>query len=262
VNAAPTYDFSQIKVHGQPLKDRPPKLWIPPEALEIYLETFEGPLDVLLYLIRKQKFNIQDLPVVPLTQQYLEYLRTLQQLKINLAADYLVMAATLLHLKSQTLLPEKPKVVAEVEEDPRQALIDKLHAYQNYKQAAQVLAQTHQVNREVYLANVAHPSGQTEPKLDIQWSELLQVVQKMAKKHKKDQPHRIQAEPIDPETCMQAILASLKKLSRCRLENILDASQGALSLVVSFVALLQLIKQGHVHLQAPAKDLFFYVSLP
>ena len=148
-------------IYGQPMLELPEDLYIPPEALEIFLETFEGPLDLLLYLIRKQNMDILDIPIAAITQQYMEYVMMMKSLKLELAADYLVMAAMLAEIKSRMLLPKSPLADSEEEQDPRAELVKRLQIYEQMKKATEALSQLPQLDKEFFWASVVQDQPQS-----------------------------------------------------------------------------------------------------
>tara|TARA_B100001094_G_scaffold332850_1_gene406856 strand:- start:314 stop:1090 length:777 start_codon:yes stop_codon:yes gene_type:complete len=255
-----TYDFSQVKLHGEPLQEQPRDLFIPPHALEIYLEAFEGPLDVLLYLIKKQKLDLQDLPVLLITHQYLEYIEVLHTLNINLAGDYLVMAATLAHMKSCLLLPKEP-LIEDEEADPRYQLIAQLQAYEALKQAAQSLHEQPRIERDCFVAQV---DVQGVPKMkpaQIQLTDLIASMKHFIAQQKIDAAHEIEPEVISLETCIEHIITQLKYHKKRNFFQLIDANQGISGMIGCFLAVLQLNTSGQIKLLTTDHASQIYVSL-
>ena len=184
-------------VQGEPVKVMPKDLFIPPEALEVFLESFEGPLDLLLYLIRKQKLDVVDLPIFSITQQYLEYVNLLQGAKVELAADYLVMAATLAEIKSRLLLP-RPEVEQEDEEDPRAQLIRQLKAYEVIKDAQEKLDELPRMERDVFQAK-AIPAANIKPELlppEVSLTEIARAFSSVLKRIEATESHHVVREVL------------------------------------------------------------------
>ena len=242
------YDFSQIKLHGQPLQEQPRDLFIPPNALEIDLEVFEGPLDVLLYLIKKQKLDLQDLPILLITHQYLEYIEVLHTLNINLAADYLVMAATLAQMKSCLLLPKEPLIEEEEEIDPRHQLVAQLKAYEAIKNTAKVLDEQPRLERDTFIAQIDVQGIAPIQPAQIELQDLVASMKNFIQKQLTHTAHEVEPEPITLEACMKQIIKQLKQHKKCNFFQLIDANQGISGMITSFLAILQLNASGQVRL--------------
>lgn len=230
-------------VRGEVLQELPSDLFIPPEALAVFLEAFEGPLDLLLYLIRKQKLDVVDLPLTQITAQYLEYIDMLQGARVELAADYLVMAATLAEIKSRLLLP---KLVPETdeEEDPRAQLIRQLKAYESIKDAALRLDQLPRLERDVFQA-VAAPSPIIRPTLvppDVSLLELARAFADVLKRVEAYGDHQVRKEQLSTRERMSQILAQLSSERYTPFSELFSISEGRAGVVVSFLALMELVK--------------------
>lgn len=235
----------QASVRGEPMI-LPQDLYIPPDALEVFLETFSGPLDLLLYLIRKQNLNIIDIELAKLTQQYMTYVDLMRELKLNLAADYLVMAATLAELKSRSLLPKVPVLEGE-EEDPRAALIRRLQAYEEAKLAAMQLDELPRLDREHWLVQVSVDTDSlVKPLPEVQLDELIRAFQQILQRIDRQQAHRITKEPMKIRERMRDILTKLSSQEFCAFQTLIDTSEGRAGLVVSFIAVLELLKQSMI----------------
>ncbi|MCL1059894.1 segregation/condensation protein A [Shewanella gelidimarina] len=237
------------KVRGKPLKVMPKDLFIPPEALEVFLESFEGPLDLLLYLIRKQKLDVVDLPIFAVTQQYLEYVDLLQGAKVELAADYLVMAATLAEIKSRLLLP-KPDVEFEDEEDPRAQLIRQLKAYEVIKDAQEKLDVLPRMERDVFQAK-AVPAANIKPELlppEVSLTEVARAFTSVLKRIEATENHHVVREVLSTRERMTQILAKLNAHTYLPFEALFDFEEGRSGVVVSFLALMELVKELLVEL--------------
>ena len=239
-----SYDLSRVKLHGKPLGDSPTDLFIPANALEIYFEIFEGPLDVLLYLIRRQKFDVQDLPLVLITNQYLEYIQFLQKLHIDLAADYLVMAATLVEMKSRLLLPTE-KQPFDDDVASQEALIQTLLSYEQLKNQAVLLDEHPRLERDYFVANadIAHSNEMmTQPHVNLR--ELQRVLSALMKKVETVQPLslHVEVEAVSVEERMKQIMRRLHRKSPQPLEQLVELSEGRSGVVINFLALLELVK--------------------
>ncbi|MCG9757327.1 segregation/condensation protein A [Shewanella insulae] len=231
-------------VRGEPVKELPADLFIPPEALEVFLESFEGPLDLLLYLIRKQKLDVVEMAIAPVTDQYLEYIELLQGARVELAADYLVMAATLAEIKSRLLLP-KPELEEEDEADPRAQLIRQLKAYEVIKDAQQRLDALPRLERDVFQAKVL-PAPDIKPVLvppSVSLVELAGAFAAVLKRVEATEHHHVQREQLSTRERMMQILAMLEGKSYVPFEQLFDVSEGRAGVVVSFLALMELVKE-------------------
>ncbi|ACJ28685.1 MULTISPECIES: segregation and condensation protein A [Shewanella] len=236
-------------VQGEPVKVMPKDLFIPPEALEVFLESFEGPLDLLLYLIRKQKLDVVDLPIFAITQQYLEYVNLLQGAKVELAADYLVMAATLAEIKSRLLLP-KPDVEHEDEEDPRAQLIRQLKAYEVIKDAQEKLDVLPRMERDIFQAK-AVPAANIKPELlppEVSLTEIARAFSSVLKRIEATESHHVVREVLSTRERMTQILAKLNAQTYLPFEALFDFEEGRSGVVVSFLALMELVKELLVEL--------------
>ncbi|GLP94921.1 segregation and condensation protein A [Paraferrimonas sedimenticola] len=236
------------KVEGEPVRELPADLFIPPEALEVFLETFEGPLDFLLYLIRKQKLDIVDLPIHRITTQYLEYIGMLQGMKVELAADYLVMAATLAEIKSRMLLP-KPELDDE-EQDPRALLVAQLQAYEVVKQAASDLDDLPRLERD-RLTAAAKRQGEQGPKVlppQVELGELLAAFAQVCQRLGQLEHHKISRESLSTRERMSQILSQLECGEFVAFERFFSLNEGKAGVLVSLLALLELLKGGLIEL--------------
>lgn len=236
-------------VRGQHVREMPADLFIPPEALEVFLETFEGPLDLLLYLIRKQKLDVVDLPVQQITAQYLEYITLLTEARIELAADYLVMAATLAEIKSRLLLP---KMVAEedVEEDPRAVLIRQLKAYETIKDAAITIDELPRLERDFFQASAATAPG-IKPMLvppDVSLLDIARAFGDVLKRIEATEHHHVKREVLSTRERMVQILALLNSETYTPFQALFELDEGRAGVVVSFLALMELVKELLVEL--------------
>ncbi len=233
--------------------DPPADLFIPPEALEVILEAFEGPLDLLLYLIRKQKLDILDLPVVTITRQYMEYIALMEQMKFELAAEYLVMAATLAEIKSRLLLPRQVAEEDE-EEDPRTLLIRQLQAYEVIKQAAQGLDELPRMERDSWRAQAAKAADLAPVVVppEVSMEELMLALRQMIQRADHFEHHQIEREALSTRERMSRILALLTRERFTPFQALFTEQEGRAGVVVSFLAILELTKEGLIELQQAA----------
>ncbi|MCL1076735.1 segregation/condensation protein A [Parashewanella spongiae] len=236
-------------VRGKSVSEMPADLFIPPEALEVFLEAFEGPLDLLLYLIRKQKFDVVDLPIQQITSQYLEYIELLTDARIELAADYLVMAATLAEIKSRLLLP-RPEFDEHDEEDPRARLIRQLKAYETIKNASLEIDELPRLERDFHLASVKVAKN-IEVKVlapDVSLSDLAQAFSNVLKRVEAYQHHHVKKEALSTRERMIQILELLNSETYTPFQALFSAEEGRAGAVVSFLALMELVKEMLVEL--------------
>ncbi len=231
------------RLYGEPMFAMPKDLYIPPDALKVFLEAFEGPLDLLLYLIRKQNFNILDIPMAAVTRQYLAYVDEIRATNLELAAEYLLMAAMLIEIKSRMLLPPKKSESSHEAEDPRAELVRRLLEYEKIKLAAHRLNTAAQLGRDFLLARV-HVEQSTQPRLpDVTLVELQEAWQGIVKRAKLVQHHVITREELSVREHMSIVLRKLQGRKFLEFEELFDASRGMPVLVVTFIALLELAKE-------------------
>lgn len=238
--------FATLK--GEAIITKPQDLFIPPDALEVILEMFEGPLDLLLYLIRKQKFDILDLPIAPITQQYMKYVELMKTVKLELAAEYLVMAAILAEIKSRVLLPKQ--AVEDDEVDPRAELVRKLQEYEVIKKAAEAIDEMPRLERDNLLTNVKLADNFTAQVsyANVDLSELISALHGVVKRNKAFEHHHIQRELLSTRARMTQILSYLQQQSRerqfCDFAELFSPKEGKQGVVVTFLAILELIKES------------------
>jgi segregation and condensation protein A len=229
-------------IYGEPLIEIPADLYIPPDALEILLDAFHGPLDLLLYLIRKQNLDILDIPMAPLTRQYLEYVELMRSKNLELAAEYLVMAATLMEIKSRMLLPRPP--AAEQEElDPRAELVRRLLEYEQMKKAAAQLDALPQVGRDVFAISVHIERAVVERLPEVRPQDLAEAWRSLLHRARLTKHHRITREELSVREHMSGILRKLKESRVLEFTELFDPSRGVAVLVVTFLALLELARE-------------------
>jgi len=249
------------RLYGEPLFALPQDLYIPPDALEVFLEAFEGPLDLLLYLIRKQNFNILDIPMLSVTKQYLVYVDQIRKRNLELAAEYLLMAAMLIEIKSRMLLPPKRVAEGQEAEDPRAELVRRLIEYEQMKLAAARLNALPQFGRdflkvEVYIEQSLQPRFPDVNVVDLQnaWRDIL-------KRAKLIQHHTITREELSVREHMGMVLKKLQGRRFVGFEDLFDAASGAAVLVVTFIALLELAKETLIEITQAEAFAPIYVRL-
>ena len=231
------------RLYGEPMFAMPKDLYIPPDALKVFLEAFEGPLDLLLYLIRKQNFNILDIPMAAVTRQYLAYVDEIRATNLELAAEYLLMAAMLIEIKSRMLLPPRKAAEGPEAEDPRAELVRRLLEYERIKLAAHRLNSVPQRDRDFAVAQV-HVEQSTEPRLpDVTLVELQEAWQAIARRARLVQHHVISREELSVREHMSIVLRRLQGRKFLEFEELFDAPGGMPVLVVTFIALLELAKE-------------------
>ncbi len=230
-------------VHGQPVLQIPQDLYIPPDALEVILEAFEGPLDLLLYLIRRQNLDILDIPVADITRQYVDYIGVMQELRFELAAEYLVMAAILAEIKSRMLLPRPPAEEGE-EGDPRAELVRRLQEYERFKQAAEDLDRLPRQDRDTAPAQAALPDHDVvrePPPVDLR--EMLLALHDVLKRAELFTGHAIRRDALSVRQRMGEVLTRLAGGHFHRFETLFDPEEGRLGVVVTFLSVLELTKE-------------------
>ena len=249
------------KLYGEPLFAMPHDLYIPPDALEVFLEAFQGPLDLLLYLIRKQNFNILDIPMAALTRQYLSYVDEIRTRNLELAAEYLLMAAMLIEIKSRMLLPPKKVAEGEEPEDPRAELVRRLLEYEQMKLAAAKLNEIPQFGRDFLKAQI-YIEQSLQPRFpDVHVLDLSQAWTDILKRAKLVQHHKISREELSVREYMSQVLKKLQGQRFVEFEKLLDPAQGLPVLVVTFIALLELAKESLVDITQAEAYAPIYVRL-
>ena len=249
------------RLYGEPLFAMPQDLYIPPDALEVFLEAFEGPLDLLLYLIRKQNFNILDIPMLSVTKQYLVYVDQIRKHNLELAAEYLLMAAMLIEIKSRMLLPPKKTAEGQEAEDPRAELVRRLLEYEQMKLAAARLNAIPQYGR-VFLKANAHIEQSLQPRFpDVSLVDLQDAWRDIMKRAKLVQHHKISREELSVREHMSIVLKRLQGQRFVGFEDLFDPSQGTPVLVVTFIALLELAKETLIEITQAEAFAPIYVRL-
>jgi segregation and condensation protein A len=234
-------------VRGEPFTELPHDLYIPPDALEVLLETFEGPLDLLLYLIRRENLDILDVPVAQVTEQYMAYIGLMQEIKLELAAEYLVMAAMLAEIKSRMLLPRP--ITADEEEDPRAELIRRLQEYERYQQAAQELDGLPRLERDIRTVVVEFPDRRvTRPLPHLPLEALRQAMLEVLSRANMYAHHQIQREPLSVRERMAKVLSLLTPDGPIEFTSLFTQEEGRMGVVVAFLAILQLLKEALIEI--------------
>jgi segregation and condensation protein A len=256
-------------VEGQPVTEMPRDLYIPPQALEVFLEAFEGPLDMLLYLIRRQNLDILDIPIAEITRQYMRYIELMQVLQLELAGEYLLMAATLAEVKSRMLLPRPPSEAAGEEADPRAELVRRLQEYERFKRAAEGIDRMPRLERDTWMAGaelVERKVVRIAPQVTLQ--EMLLAFQEVLSRSDMFAHFHVQREPLSVRQRMTDVLSALSASAFVEFVRLFRAEEGRQGVTVTFVALLELLREGlieivqseayaplHVRLGNPAQHL-------
>lgn len=238
---------AQVKIKGETLSELPQDLYIPPDALEVYLETFEGPLDLLLYLIRKHNLDILDIPMADLTVQYMAYVEKMKAIKLELAAEYLLMSAMLIEIKSRMLLPKPTEV--EEEDDPRAELVKRLMEYEAIKLAAQRLDAMPKVGEDIDVAAAyyQHISQVKPPEVNL--DDLVEAWRNVLKRAKLNQHHKLGRAELSVREHMSLLLRRLSTVQVLRFDELFDLqTEGVPKLVVNFLAMLELAKEGLIRI--------------
>ena len=256
-------------VEGQPITEMPRDLYIPPQALEVFLEAFEGPLDMLLYLIRRQNLDILDIPIAEITRQYMRYIELMQVLQLELAGEYLLMAATLAEVKSRMLLPRLGSDTCADEADPRAELVRRLQEYERFKRAAEGIDRMPRLDRDTWTASaelVDRKIVRIPPQVTLQ--EMLSAFQEVLARSDMFAHHHVQREPLSVRQRMADVLSSLTASAFVDFVQLFRADEGRRGVTVTFVAVLELLREGlieivqaeaysplHVRLGNPARHL-------
>lgn len=235
-------------VKGRSLDSLPHDLYIPPDALQVFLEAFEGPLDLLLYLIRKENIDIIDIPVAEITRQYVEYIELMQEMQLELAGEYLVMSAMLAEIKSRMLLP-RPAGVEEDEDDPRAELIRRLQEYERYKQAAEDIDALPRLGRDVFQAEAEAPEQKVvrlPPEVDLK--DLIAAFREVMQRASLYTHHHVQMEALSVRERMSNVLSMVSAHRFTSFTDLFTIEEGRMGVVVSFLAVLELVKESLIEL--------------
>ncbi len=242
----------QAKLHGEPFLDMPADLFIPPEALSVFLDAFEGPLDLLLYLIRKHSLDILDIPMADLTRQYMAYVQSMRANQFELAAEYLLMAALLIEIKSRMLLPRPPKENEAEPADPRAELVRRLLEYEQMKAAAAELDRMPQAGRDFAVVEVMIEQTLTQRLPDVNPNDLTQAWLTILNRARVNKHHKITREELSVRAHMSRVLRMLTGGQFIEFTQLFDPSRGAPVVVVTFLALLELARESLIELTQAA----------
>jgi len=248
-------------VQGKSISEPPQDLYIPPDALEVFLEAFEGPLDLLLYLIKRQNLDILNIPIAEITRQYMEYVELMKELQLELAAEYLVMAAMLAEIKSRMLLP-RPVEVGE-EDDPRAELIRRLQEYERFKQSAEEIENMPRVDRDIFPVEIRAPDSKViklVPKVEL--PEILLAFQEIMARADMFTHHQIQMEPLSVRERMTQVLDLINSEKFTEFADLFTPEEGRMGVVVSLLAILELVKESLLELVQTENYGPIYVKAP
>ncbi|MGM0552649.1 MAG: segregation and condensation protein A [Pseudomonadota bacterium] len=234
------------RVHGEPVAELPADLYIPPDALEVFLESFEGPLDLLLYLIRRQNLDILAIPIAEITRQYMAYIEVMRALRLELAGEYLVMAALLAEIKSRMLLPRPAEAESDEDSDPRLALIRQLQEYEQFKTAAERLDALPRMDRDMFAAGASVEALEGPPAPAPSLDELMEALAAVMHRASLSAHHHIATEQLSVRERMSRILDTLDAERFTDFVHLLQTDEGRQGVVVSFLAILELAKAGLV----------------
>ena len=246
-NASNQSEMPFALVQGEPLTLIPVDLYIPPDALTVFLEAFEGPLDLLLYLIKRQNIDILNIPIAVITRQYMEYIQLMGELELELAAEYLVMASMLAEIKSRMLLPRPIESVDE--DDPRAELIRRLQEYEQFKKAAEDLDAIDRLERDIHLTDIKIPQIEIKmPLPEVQIKDLLIAFRDLVNRAEQFASHHLEREPLSVRDRMVIVLNKISADRFTRFEDFFEISEGRMGVVVSFLAILELLKESLIEL--------------
>ena len=246
-NASNQSEMPFALVQGEPLTLIPVDLYIPPDALTVFLEAFEGPLDLLLYLIKRQNIDILNIPIAVITRQYMEYIQLMGELELELAAEYLVMASMLAEIKSRMLLP-RPIESAD-EDDPRAELIRRLQEYEQFKKAAEDLDAIDRLERDIHLTDIKIPQIDIKmPLPEVQIKDLLIAFRDVVNRAEQFASHHLEREPLSVRDRMVIVLNKISADRFTSFEDFFEISEGRMGVVVSFLAILELLKESLIEL--------------
>jgi segregation and condensation protein A len=232
-------------VDGEPVTEPPKDLYIPPQALRVFLEAFEGPLDLLLYLIRKQNLDILDMPIAEITRQYMEYIDVMRELELELAGEYLLMAAMLAEIKSRMLLPRPASEGIAEEEDPRAELVRRLQEYERFKKAAEDIDGLKRLERDTWTASAEIVERKVVKLVpDVTLQEMLLAFKDVIQRASMFARHHVQRERLSVRQRMTDILDRLQQAEFADFEALFDVAEGRMGVTVTFVAILELVREG------------------
>lgn len=249
------------KIRGEPFTELPADLYIPPEALSVFLEAFEGPLDLLLYLIRRHSLDILDIPMAELTRQYMDYVEMMRATQLELAADYLLMAAVLIEIKSRMLLPRPPREDSAEPEDPRAELVRRLLEYERMKKAAYALGEIPVAGRDFSVVEVYIEQAIAERMPEVRVADLSEAWRAILARARLTRHHRITREQLSVRAHMSRILRALQPGKFVEFSELFESGHGVPVLVVSFLALLELARESMVEIAQQSAFDPIYVKL-
>jgi len=231
-------------VDGEPVTTLPQDLYIPPYALQVFLEAFEGPLDLLLYLIRRQNIDVLDIPIAEITKQYVKYIDVMKELQLELAGEYLLMAAMLAEIKSRMLLP-RPETEEEDEDDPRAELVRRLQEYERFKKAAEDISDLPRLERDVFVATADAPERKITTKMpDVTMKELLLAFHDVLQRAEMFSNLQLHREPLSVRQRMSEILTRIKANDFTGFADLFDPEEGRMGVAVTFIAVLELLRES------------------
>jgi len=236
-------------VDGEPVTQMPKDLYIPPDALQVFLEAFEGPLDLLLYLIRRQNLDILDIPIAEITKQYMSYIGVMREMQLELAGEYLVMAATLAEIKSRMLLPRPPAAEGDEEGDPRAELVRRLQEYERFKRAAQDIEEMHRIDRDTFPASaelVERRVVKLQPNVTLQ--EMLVALKDVMQRAEMFAHHHISRERLSVRQRMSDVLGTMRTQAFVEFVALFNAEEGRMGVTVTFIAILELLREGLIEI--------------
>jgi len=236
-------------VNGEAITQLPKDLYIPPQALEVFLEAFEGPLDLLLYMIRRQNLDILDIPIADITKQYMDYIGLMADLQLELAGEYMVMAATLAEIKSRMLLPRATDPNAGEEGDPRADLVRRLQEYERFKSAAESIDRIPRMDRDTWVGSAEMGERKSSrPLPQVAMQEMLLAFRDVVQRAEMFAHHHVQRERLSVRVRMSDILSSLEKTSFVEFVNLFKPEEGRMGVTVTFVAILELVREGLIEI--------------
>jgi len=234
-------------VQGEPLTVIPQDLYIPPDALLVFLEAFEGPLDLLLYLIKRQNLDVLNIPIAAITRQYMEYIHLMDKLELELAAEYLVMASMLAEIKSRMLLPRPTE--SDDEDDPRAELIRRLQEYEQFKKAAEDMDALDRLEREIHVTNIDIPRFEMDvPLAEVSLNDLMSAFRDVVNRAEQFASHHVEREPLSVRERMVQVLERISADEFSSFIDFFDPREGRMGVVVSFIAILELLKESLIEL--------------
>jgi segregation and condensation protein A len=232
-------------VQGEPVTQLPRDLYIPPQALEVFLEAFEGPLDLLLYLIRRQNLNILDIPLAEITKQYMNYIELMSEMQLELAGEYMVMAATLAEIKSRMLLPRSSEAAAGEEADPRAELVRRLQEYERYKRAAESIDRLPRLERDTWnVAAELEVKRQTRTLPQVALQEMILAFRDVVARAEMFAHHHVRRERLSVRARMTDILSTLESSTFVEFTRLFKPEEGRMGVTVTFIAILELVREG------------------